>query len=92
MPRNELKTESNISACKGASGSPFGGGIRVITASSISCTPIPVFPLAAIAKLLKTHFPVVLKCDIEGSERLLFQHIRDWQQRTGDTLSLDATA
>src|SRR5574340_97082 len=31
-----------ISACKGASGSPFGAGTLAISASSTSCTPSPV--------------------------------------------------
>jgi hypothetical protein len=38
-----------------------------------------VLPLAEIAKTAKTDAPVVLKCDIEGGERQLFLHIRDWE-------------
>src|SRR3546814_19743290 len=34
MPRKELNTESNIHACKGASGSPTGGGTRSTMARS----------------------------------------------------------
>ena len=44
IPRNELKTESKIRACNGASSSPVGCGIRSTTACRISSTPIPVFP------------------------------------------------
>jgi hypothetical protein len=40
---------------------------------------IPVFPLAEIAGLAKSGAPMVLKCDIEGAERQLFLHIRDWE-------------
>jgi len=39
---------------------------------------IPVLPLAEIAGAARTGSPVVLKCDIEGGERELFLHIRDW--------------
>ena len=46
IPRKELNTESKISAWRGASGFPLGQGIRSTTASSISCTPSPVLPLA----------------------------------------------
>ena len=51
MPRNELKIESNISACKGAFVSPLGAGIRSTMARNISGTPSPVFPLALIMSL-----------------------------------------
>jgi FkbM family methyltransferase len=37
-----------------------------------------VLPLAEIASIAKTRAPIVLKCDIEGGERDLFFHIRDW--------------
>ena len=46
MPRKGLKTLSKIKACKGASGSPLGAGMRSTTASSTWSTPRPVFPLA----------------------------------------------
>ena len=45
-------------------------------------TGTPVLPLAEIAsigKTAKTNAPLVLKCDIEGGERQLFLHIRDWE-------------
>ena len=46
MPRNELNTESKISACSGAFLSPTGCGTRSTTAFNISSTPSPVFPEA----------------------------------------------
>jgi FkbM family methyltransferase len=39
---------------------------------------IPVLPLAEIAGAINSGLPILLKCDIEGGERQLFQHIRDW--------------
>ena len=39
----------------------------------------PVLPLADIAGAVKTDAPLILKCDIEGAERQLFLHIRDWE-------------
>jgi hypothetical protein len=39
----------------------------------------PVLPLAEIAGAAKTSAPRILKCDIEGAERLLFLSIRDWE-------------
>ena len=47
MPLKLLKTLSNISACSGAVGLPFGAGIRVTMASKTSAIPIPVLPLAS---------------------------------------------
>ena len=44
MPRNELNTESKISACNGAFSSPTGCGMRSTTAFSMSSTPSPVLP------------------------------------------------
>jgi len=38
-----------------------------------------VLPLAEIAGIAKTGATVILKCDIEGAERQLFLHIRDWE-------------
>ena len=46
MPRNELNTESKMSACKGASLSPVGEGMRSTTASRMDGTPSPVRPEA----------------------------------------------
>jgi FkbM family methyltransferase len=37
-----------------------------------------VLPLAEIAAAARGGPPLVLKCDIEGGERQLFLHIRDW--------------
>ncbi len=51
IPLNELNMESKISACKGASGLPFGGGMRLTISLSILSTPIPVFALASIISL-----------------------------------------
>jgi FkbM family methyltransferase len=39
----------------------------------------PVLPLAEIARAAQSCGPMVLKCDIEGGERQLFLHIRDWE-------------
>jgi hypothetical protein len=51
---------------------------------ALSETGIPVLPLAEIASSAKTpsaktETPLLLKCDIEGGERQLFLHIRDWE-------------
>ena len=48
IPLKELKTESNIMACKGASGSPVGAGILSTMDSKISGIPIPSLALAWI--------------------------------------------
>jgi FkbM family methyltransferase len=45
---------------------------------SLSDTGIPVLPLTGIAHAAKAGPPILLKCDIEGGERQLFLHIRDW--------------
>jgi hypothetical protein len=37
--------------------------------------------MAEIAGVAKTGATVLLKCDIEGGERALFLHIRDWEHR-----------
>ena len=58
-------------------------GMRMGAPTSVG---IPVLPLAEIAAL--TPVPssptprVILKCDIEGAERLLFERIRDWEHLT----------
>jgi FkbM family methyltransferase len=39
----------------------------------------PVLPLAEIVHTAKSGSPVVLKCDIEGGERQILFHIRDWE-------------
>ncbi len=46
IPRKGLNTESKMSACKGALGSPLGGGTFCTILSKIVSTPIPVLPLA----------------------------------------------
>ena len=51
MPRNELNTESKMSAWSGASLSPSGWGMRSTTALSISSTPSPVLPDALMMSL-----------------------------------------
>ena len=56
-----------------------GNGAWGMRMGAFSDTGIPVFPLAAIADIVKTSFPIVVKCDIEGGERHLFPHIRDWE-------------
>jgi len=55
MPLNELKIESKIRACKGASALPSGGGIRVTISRRISSTPIPVLALASIMSSVCIH-------------------------------------
>jgi FkbM family methyltransferase len=60
-----------------------GNGAWGMRMGALSDTGIPVLPLAEIASLAKsssakTNAPLVLKCDIEGGERQLFVHIRDW--------------
>ncbi len=46
-------------------GSPAAGGV-------------PVLPVSDIAALARTS-RIVMKCDIEGAERHLFQRLRDWE-------------
>ena len=53
-----------------------GWGMRM---GEPSDTGIPVFTLLEIMDAVKSRAPVVLKCDIEGGERQLFLHIRDWE-------------
>jgi FkbM family methyltransferase len=61
-----------------------GNGAWGMRMGALSDTGTPVLPLAEIAGLskiraAKSSAPVVLKCDIEGGERQLFLHIRDWE-------------
>ena len=61
-----------------------GNGAWGMRMGALSDTGSPVLPLAEIAGLAKTNSaetgaPLVLKCDIEGGERQLFLHIRDWE-------------
>ncbi len=56
-----------------------GNGAWGMRMGAFSETGTPVLPLAEIAGLVKTGAPMVLKCDIEGAERLLFPRIRDWE-------------
>ena len=60
-----------------------GNGAWGMRMGALSDAGIPVLPLAEIAnsaktRSAKTEAPLVLKCDIEGGERQLFLHIRDW--------------
>ena len=56
-----------------------GNGAWGMRMGARSDTGSPVLPLAEIAASVKTSTPIVLKCDIEGGERQLFLHIRDWE-------------
>jgi FkbM family methyltransferase len=56
-----------------------GNGAWGMRMGPVSDTGTPVLPLAEIAGIAKTSAPLVLKCDVEGAERKLFQHIRDWE-------------
>jgi FkbM family methyltransferase len=61
-----------------------GNGAWGMRMGELSNSGIPVLPLAEIASLTeacsaKTGLSLVLKCDIEGGERQLFRHIRDWE-------------
>lgn len=56
-----------------------GNGAWGMRMGALSDTGTPVLPLAEIAGMAKTGAPLVLKCDIEGAERQLFLHIRDWE-------------
>lgn len=58
-----------------------GNGAWGMRMGALSCTGIPVLPLAQIADAAKAGPPILLKCDIEGGERQLFLHIRDWEHR-----------
>ena len=60
-----------------------GNGAWGMRIGAPSDTGIPVLPLTGIAGLVKKSSakagpPILLKCDIEGGERQLFLHIRDW--------------
>lgn len=55
-----------------------GNGAWGMRMGAPSDNGIPVLPLAEIAGA-KTGLPILLKCDIEGGERQLFHHIRDWE-------------
>jgi len=60
-----------------------GNGAWGMRMGALSDTGIPVLPLTGIVGLAKkssakAHPPILLKCDIEGGERQLFLHIRDW--------------
>jgi hypothetical protein len=56
-----------------------GNGAWGMRMGAPSDTGTPVLPLAEIASIAKTGAPLLLKCDIEGGERELFLHIRDWE-------------
>ena len=54
-PRKELKIESKINACNGASSSPDGAGIRSTMAVRMSSTPFPVFRWPGSHRRSRTH-------------------------------------
>jgi FkbM family methyltransferase len=56
-----------------------GNGAWGMRMGPLSETGTPVLPLAQIAEAVKSHAPRILKCDIEGGERQLFLHIREWE-------------
>lgn len=56
-----------------------GNGAWGMRMGALSDTGIPVVTLPEIVDAVKSGAPVVLKCDIEGGERQLFLHIRDWE-------------
>ena len=56
-----------------------GNGAWGMRMGPLSDTGTLVLPLAEIAAMAKTAAPLLLKCDIEGGERQLFLHIRDWE-------------
>jgi len=55
-----------------------GNGAWGMRMGALSGTGIPVLTLTGIANASKAGSPILLKCDIEGGERQLFLHIRDW--------------
>ena len=55
-----------------------GNGAWGMRMGALSDTGIPVLPLTGIADAVKAGATILLKCDIEGGERQLFLHIRDW--------------
>jgi FkbM family methyltransferase len=56
-----------------------GNGAWGMRMGPFSDTGTLVLPLAEIIQAAKTGAPAVLKCDIEGGERQLFLHLRDWE-------------
>ena len=60
-----------------------GNGAWGMRLGPVSCTGTRVLTLAEIANRAKTGAPFVLKTDIEGAERQLFLHIRDWEHLIG---------
>ena len=55
-----------------------GNGAWGMRMGALSDTGTPVLPLSEIADAVKTDAPILLKCDIEGGEKQLFLHIREW--------------
>ena len=55
-----------------------GNGAWGMRMGALSDTGIPVLPLTGIAHAANAGPPILLKCDIEGGERQIFLHIRDW--------------
>jgi len=60
-----------------------GNGAWGMRMGPLSDRGTPVLPLAEIAGIAKTSAPLLLKCDIEGAERQLLLHIRDWEHLIG---------
>ena len=56
-----------------------GNGAWGMRMGPLSESGTPILPLAELAGSAKTGAAVLLKCDIEGGERELFLHIRDWE-------------
>jgi FkbM family methyltransferase len=56
-----------------------GNGAWGVRMGPFSNMGTPVLTLAEIAGVAKTGARMVLKCDIEGAERQLFLHIREWE-------------
>ncbi len=56
-------------------------GMRMGARSDSGTRVLPLTEIAGLAKINSPEpsAPVVLKCDIEGGERQLFLHIRDWE-------------
>ncbi|HEY4365216.1 MAG TPA: FkbM family methyltransferase [Bryobacteraceae bacterium] len=56
-----------------------GNGAWGMRMGPLSNTGTPVVPLPELIHLAGSSAPVVVKCDIEGGERALFLHLRDWE-------------
>jgi FkbM family methyltransferase len=58
-----------------------GNGAWGMRMGALSATGTPVLTVGEIAGVARTGATILLKCDIEGAERSLFLHIRDWEHR-----------